>query len=116
MSSSGKEAFFPERQHSKAEVEAVFGPKGNAALASRIHRENRGYYLSLRSQAERDGLIGRAYESPLAAHYRAKAEKDLPKTFTEQEVRARAEFSEQACREYLASKREMLADNLGNMR
>lgn len=106
----------PQRQHSVDEVQRLFGKGSNATLANEVFRTNRAYYESVRRQAVADNVIDGPREHSWAAHYRAKAAAETPRQLSDDEVRAVAEFSKEACERYLhQSGNSGEHDNLSNM-
>lgn len=113
--------YFPPRQHSKADVERVFGKNADGNLATRLYRENRAYYESLRQQAVADGLQQeRGVASPVARmvlNHQAEVESEQNRVYGDEELRARAQFSPERCKELLnRTGNEGNADNLSNLK
>lgn len=96
-------------------VGRYFGAKSSAKDAMRLKKENPQLYTQMRDSAEREhGLIG-------APGYFDPRRDSLPdpnaqKIFTDEELKARARFSEDRCRElFKRSGQDGNQDNLGNL-
>lgn len=84
---------FPQRQFTKQQVEALFGPKSDAKLAQKTKTENPNLYSAVRQQAILDGLA-----APIPTPYAAwRMPRD--RKFTDREIEVRSKHSEQECRE-----------------
>lgn len=90
----------PLSEHSRADVELVFGKKGDAAKASRMFRENRPLYDSLRKAAEDYKILGPSLIKTPAPNT---PYKPPVKTYTPSELKLRGDFSEDYCRQLFAS-------------
>ena len=109
MNEQQKTKFFPELKNDRAAVEAVFGPKSSAALATRIKREDPALYQSLKSDAATLGFIDtRETPAPPSAFggklFQGSETRQQSRTMSDSELEARARFSETDCRRLFIEK------------
>src|SRR5580700_5953463 len=89
----------PLSEHSRADVELVFGKKGDAAKASRMFRENRPLYDSLRQAAEDYKILGPSATGTPAPNV---PYKPPTRTYSTDELAARGRYPEQDIRAFFA--------------
>lgn len=103
---------FARLKHPQKDVQRIFGPKASTKAAAELFKTNRPLYDELREDAVTLGYIGEA------SYFRPGVDDVKPeRTFSNVEIRARAEFTEQECREwYLRSGAEGNQNNLGKLK
>lgn len=100
MNDADKSKYFPQTKNDPQLVRQVFGPQSSAALAQRIKQENPQLFRELKSDALVLGLVA-SLERPrtqLEKAFEKSMSTSRQRTFSDQEIEARARFSEQDCR------------------
>jgi hypothetical protein len=90
----------PVSKYSRAEVEKLFGPRGDAAIAARTFRENKPLYDELRQAACDHRILG-----PSAIQSPAPYSKEKPqRSYSDRELFLRAKYSESELRDFFSGK------------
>ncbi len=98
---------FKVRKFSKENVEKLFGPKADGALANKTRLENSELYFAVREQAVEDGLVGPAsYATPteLQAHSQKLAAKAQGEQVTQEEFESRAKHPYQKVKDFFSGR------------
>jgi len=91
----------PARTFSREFIELHFGPHSSAIAATKLKKEHPLEYKAAREQAVRDGLLDVQREHVWAPNVRAAEAAKSPHSWSDEEILARAAFSEERCKELL---------------
>jgi len=97
---------------SRAKVEEIFGSKANGTVAQRLFNENPELYRELRAEAVSHGIL----ENPRPNPWWGRAGAPKERTYSNEEIAARAQFTEQECKEWFGRDgAEGNRNNVGNL-
>ena len=107
----------PARTFSREFIEMHFGPRSSANAATKLKKEHPLEYKAAREQAVRDGLLDVQREHVWAPNVRAAEAAKASRSYSDEEILARAAFSEQRCKDLLTrSGQEGTTDTLSKVK
>ena len=92
-----------------------FGRNSSAKLASDLMKNSPETYKAVRAASVQHGLVDVQREHPLAQNMREQAAKNAPRQYSDDELLARASFSESECRQLLTKRANDPGLNLGDL-
>ena len=101
--------------YSREFCERYFGRNSSAKLATELKRTSPETYQAVRAVSVQYGLIDAQREHVWARNVREQAAKNAPRSYSDEELLARAAFSESECRELLTKKANDPGQNLGDL-